>query len=121
MLRMSGLFAGTPFERPVTCEHCGKAVAECSCPRGGDGKVLPPSGQSPRVQREKRGGGKIATIIRGLDPHATDLLALLKELRKSLACGGSLDDGVIELQGDHRDRVVELLVARGYKAKTAGG
>lgn len=96
-------------------------MAECACPRGSDGAVLLPSAQSPRVQREKRSGGKIATMVRGLDPHATDLPGLLKELRKSLACGGSVSEAVIELQGDHRDRVVELLIARGYKAKAAGG
>lgn len=118
---MPGLFAGTSLERPVTCERCGKPLGECACPRGTDGKLSLPKDQPARVRREKR-RGKAVTVVAGLDPAASSTPALLKELRTSLGCGGTLtSDGELELQGDHRDKVVALLVARGYPAKAAGG
>jgi translation initiation factor 1 len=117
-----GLFDGTRLERPVTCERCGAAMAQCKCPRGADGAIKLPGDQSPRVRREKR-GGKMVTVVSGLDPVANDLGAMLKAWRSGMGTGGSLDKatGQIELQGDHRDRLVAELVAKGYKAKPAGG
>ena len=110
------------MERPVTCEHCGKSFAHCTCPRGVSGKIVFPADQPARVRREKR-SGKLVTVIAGLDPKATDLRALLGELKKKMATGGTItgDPATVEIQGDHRDRVVELLKARGYPAKPAGG
>ncbi len=118
---MSGLFAGTPWERPVTCEHCEQPLGACTCPRNADGEVTLPGDQPTRVRREKRSHGKVATIITGLDPTATDLLALLKELKSAIATGGTVRDDTIELQGDHCDRVVALLHEKGYPAKPAAG
>lgn len=117
---MSGLFAGTSLERPVTCERCGKALLACTCPRGSDGKVLLPKDQPARVRREKR-RGKLVTVISGLDPKATDLHALLKSLKTTLGAGGTVADGEVEVQGDHRDKVIAVLVRMGYPAKGAGG
>ncbi len=100
---------------------------ECACPRDADGKVRLPGDQQVRVRREKR-RGKWTTVIAGLDPHATDMQALLKELRSALAAGGTIakrdadeDAADIELQGDHCDRVLSILQDRGYRAKRAGG
>ena len=117
---MPGLFDGTPLERPVTCEHCDKPHARCDCPRGADGKVKLARDQSPRVHREKR-RGKWTTVVTDLDPVATDLNALLKDLRARLGAGGAPTDDGIEIQGDHRDKIVALLKERGYAAKAAGG
>lgn len=117
---MSGLFAGTPLERPITCERCGKPRRECSCPRSAEGAILLPKDQPARVRREKR-RGKHVTVIAGLDSNATDLPALLKQLRTKFGAGGTVSDGEVELQGDHRERVIELLKGMGYPAKAAGG
>ncbi len=117
---MPGLFAGTPLERPVTCERCGKAVASCTCPRGQTGSVLLPKDQPARVQREKR-RGKFVTVIMGLDPKASDLAALLKHFRTKLGTGGTATSDTIELQGDHRDKVIEHLKSLGYPARPSGG
>jgi translation initiation factor 1 len=117
---MSGLFAGTSLERPVSCERCGKTLLACVCPRGADGKVLLPKDQPARVRREKR-RGKTVTVIAGLDPKATDLAGLLKSLKTTLGAGGTVADGEIEVQGDHREKVVAVLVKLGYPAKGAGG
>jgi translation initiation factor 1 len=72
------------------------------------------------VRREKR-GGKVVTVIAGLDPAASDLPALLKQFRAALGAGGTIKDGAIELQGDHSEAIVKRLRAMGYPAKTAGG
>lgn len=118
---MPGLFDGTPLERPVTCERCGKTIDRCACPRDASGGVCPPSLQPARVRREKR-RGKFVTVVAGLDPVATDLVALAAELRKRFSTGGTVTkDAEIELQGDHRERLVALLKERGYPAKPAGG
>lgn len=117
---MAGLFHGTSLERPVTCERCEKTLDECRCPRSADGAVLPPKDQPARVRREKR-RGKVVTVISGLDPVATDLQALLKAFRTALGAGGTIADGELELQGDHRDRILAELRAMGYPAKAAGG
>ncbi|MEM7227862.1 MAG: translation initiation factor [Planctomycetota bacterium] len=117
---MSRLFAGTEFDRPVTCEVCEKTLDDCACPRDADGKVCRPADQPARVRREKR-RGKFVTVVTGLDPDATDLTDLLKTLRKKLATGGTATDDGVELQGDHRDRIVAFLIEFGYPAKAAGG
>lgn len=117
---MGGLFAGTSLERPVTCERCERVLAQCECPRGADGAIKLPKDQPARVRREQR-RGKMVTVITGLDPAATDLPAMLKRMKTRLGSGGTVSDGVIELQGDHRDRIVAELIKLGYPAKPAGG
>jgi translation initiation factor 1 len=119
---MPGLFAGTPLERPITCARCERPLTECRCPRGISGKVLLPRDQPARVRREKR-SGKTVTVIAGLDPAASDLPDLLKQLKSTLATGGTIGGGgaEIEVQGDHRERVVAFLKGLGYPAKPAGG
>jgi translation initiation factor 1 len=119
---MSGLFAGTPLERPITCEHCARPLAECRCPRSADGRLCLPGQQLARIWRQRRAGDKVVTIIRGLDASASDLPGLLKELRAACAAGGSITpEGEIQLQGDHRQRVLDMLKEKGYPAKLAGG
>jgi translation initiation factor 1 len=115
-----GLFDGTKFEQPVTCERCSKPHATCTCPRDIQGKVVNPAQQQVRVQRESK-GGKTVTVIRGLGMRESDLTKLLKELKSSLATGGSVEGDAIQVQGDHRDRLVTLLNGRGFKAKPSGG
>jgi translation initiation factor 1 len=121
---MGGLFDGTPLERPVTCDRCGRAIADCACPRDASGAVTTPRDQPARVRREKR-RGKWVTVVTGLDPVASDLPGMLRELRRSLGAGGSVTSPggapAIEVQGDHADAVMAYLVERGYPAKRAGG
>lgn len=112
---MSGLFDGTPLERPVTCARCGLAAAACACP------AVDPAGVSPRVRREKR-RGKWCTVVAELALDNDQAKALLKELRTALGTGGGMGEAhEIVLQGDHRDAVVRRLKDKGYKAKAAGG
>jgi translation initiation factor 1 len=118
---MSGLFAGTSLERPVTCERCEKPLLACVCPRGADGKILLPKDQQVRVQRERR-NGKMVTVVTGLDPKANDLKELAKKLKQKFSTGGTVNEtGGVELQGDHRDAMVKHLTGLGYAAKASGG
>jgi translation initiation factor 1 len=118
---MSGLFDGTQFERAVTCEVCSEPLDRCACPRSQSGGVLLPKDQPARVSREKRRGGKSVTVITGLDPVASNLNALLTRLKSVCAAGGAIKDGKIEIQGDHRERVLSILRELGYPAKLSGG
>ena len=121
MFPMSGLFDGTPLERPVTCEACEQPLAQCACPRSESGKVLLPKDQPARVGREKRRKGKTVTVITGLDPAASNLDAILAQLKSACAAGGTINEGKIEIQGDHRERVLSILRDLGYPAKLSGG
>jgi len=116
-----GLFDGTALERPVTCERCEKPLAACKCPRNATGKIMLPGEQQARVQRERR-GGKMVTVVSGLDPAATNLKDLLKVLKAKFSTGGTVGEGgTVEIQGDHRDALVAHLKSLGYAAKPSGG
>jgi translation initiation factor 1 len=107
------------------CPNCQRAVRECICRRGTPGKPSPGKSSSDgavRVSRETQGRkGKGVTVITGLGLPPTELEALATELKKTCGSGGTAENGRIEIQGDHRDRLVEELARRGWKAKRAGG
>ncbi|MGH8798569.1 MAG: translation initiation factor, partial [Caldimonas sp.] len=72
--------------------------------------------------RESKGrGGKVVTLIRGIELDAAALALLGKRLRAACGSGGTVKDGVLELQGDHCERVLALLQQEGWAAKRAGG
>jgi translation initiation factor 1 len=88
------------------------------------GKTVPPAvpkDQPVRVHRETRRNGKTVTVITGLDPFASNLNAILKRLKPVCAAGGTINDDQIEIQGDHRDRALPVLLKLGYPAKLSGG
>jgi len=101
-----------------TCPNCGSATAECSCKNDetiiGDGKV--------RISLDKKGRkGKGMTLITGLPLPASDLKKLAKELKQKSGVGGAVKDGIIEIQGDQRQLMLEEMNKRGYQAKLSGG
>ncbi|HWP10974.1 MAG TPA: translation initiation factor Sui1 [Ramlibacter sp.] len=100
------------------CPACRRPIAQCVCSR-----ARPPAASDGivRVSRETKGrGGKAVTLAKGLQLDAAALAALGRELRAACGCGGTVKDGVIEVQGDHCDRVIEMLKARGHTVKRAG-
>jgi translation initiation factor 1 len=102
------------------CPNCLRAVRECVCKKGTPGKVA--SDGVVRVSRETQGRkGKGVTVITGLGLPSEQLEALATELKKRCGSGGAVENGRIEIQGDHRDRLVQELTQRGFKAKRAGG
>lgn len=75
-----------------------------------------------RIRRETKGrGGKAVLTISGIARSHDELVLLAAKLKKKCACGGAVKDGVIEIQGDKRELVEQLLQAEGYKTKWAGG
>ncbi len=85
-------------------------------------ETLSPSAQDLRVWLDrKQRGGKVATIVKGFVGSDDDLKELGRMLKTKCGVGGAAKDGEIIVQGDHRDRVVEILAKSGYKCKRAGG
>ena len=75
-----------------------------------------------RLARDRKGrGGKIVTLVLGVPGGEAEIARLAQELKRFCGTGGTVKDGVIEIQGEHRDRLEPKLVALGYKVKRAGG
>jgi translation initiation factor 1 len=116
--KMGGLVYSTEAGR--MCPLCRQPQASCQCKSQaraapvGDGRV--------RVSRETQGrGGKAVTVVKGVALDAAGLLALGKSLKALCGSGGTVKEGVIEIQGDHVDRVMAALQAQGHQVKRAGG
>jgi translation initiation factor 1 len=107
------------------CPGCRQPVASCECAarRASEARAVRGLRDAMvRVSREKAGrGGKTVTVVRGLALDEVALAALSKQLKTACGSGGTVRDGVIEVQGDHADRVLALLVQTGHKAKRSGG
>ncbi len=101
------------------CPACRQPVAQCVCKQAtavpaGDGVV--------RVSRETKGrGGKAVTLVKGVAMEAQGLAALGKQLKAACGSGGTVKDGVIEIQGDHVEKVMVALQAQGHTVKRVGG
>ncbi|MBM3279613.1 MAG: translation initiation factor Sui1 [Candidatus Handelsmanbacteria bacterium] len=101
------------------CPECGRPQAQCQC---GKKPALPKGSGQVRVGRQTQGRkGKGVTVITGLPLAEEALLDLARQLKQRCGTGGTVKDGVIEIQGDHRDALVEELTRRGFAAKRSGG
>ena len=105
------------------CPLCQKPVSDCTCKKK---KSRPQTNIKIdgviRVQREVKGRkGKTVTTASGFQINAAELKNLAAHLKRRCGTGGSVKDGVIIIQGDHRDTLVTELKNRGFKAKIAGG
>jgi translation initiation factor 1 len=84
--------------------------------------TVPPSQQRVSVRLDRKGrGGKSVTLIEGLQMSPRDRDAFLRQLKERLGTGGALKNDVLEIQGDHRDAIMVLFQAMGYKPKRSGG
>ncbi len=85
-------------------------------------KSIPPQQQTIYLHRESSGrGGKAVTLVKKLILSEGDLKALAKKLKNECGTGGTIKDGVIEIQGEHREKIAGVLQKLGYKVKIAGG
>ena len=101
------------------CPACRRPVAACVCDAAG---AAPRGDGVVRVSRETKGrGGKAVTVVRGVTLDAAAVAALGKRLRTACGSGGTVKDGVIEVQGDHCERVMDALRKEGWVVKRAGG
>jgi translation initiation factor 1 len=83
---------------------------------------LPPNQQDLRVQASRKGRkGKTVTVISGFQASPETLAKLLKQLKTQCGSGGTVKDNTLEIQGDHAQKLVQLLMQLGYKAKISGG
>ncbi len=105
------------------CPKCEKYYEHCSCRKAQKQPVAPVKNDGiVRVGRETKGRkGKGVTTVSGIPLPLDELKSLAKELKQKCGTGGTLKDGVIEIQGDHRDNLIELLKAKGWTVKRSGG
>jgi translation initiation factor 1 len=101
------------------CPQCAQPQKNCRCIK----KPSPPKGDGIiRIQRETKGRkGKGVTLVTGLDLEPQQLKELAKELKQRCGTGGTVKEGIVEIQGDQRDLIFDLLQQRGFKVKKAGG
>jgi translation initiation factor 1 len=83
--------------------------------------TLSPAQQDLRIWLDRKGGGKVITVVKGFIGSQSDLEALGKQLKALCGSGGTVKDQEVQIQGDHRDKVINWLSSKNYKAKKAGG
>lgn len=114
---LGGLVYSTDAGR--MCPGCRQQVAQCTCKAA---SAVPTGDGIVRVSRETKGrGGKAVTVVKGVLRAEAELVQLGKQLKAACGTGGTVKDGVIEVQGDHVERVMEALKKLGHTVKRAGG
>jgi translation initiation factor 1 len=117
--QLSGLVYSTEAGR--MCPACRHSLAQCVCKQRA-AAALPVGSGAVRVARQTKGrGGKAVTVVTGLPHGLAELNALGKELKAACGSGGTVKGGVVEVQGDHVEKLLALLLATGYAAKRSGG
>ncbi|MCE8014304.1 translation initiation factor Sui1 [Halomonas daqingensis] len=118
--QLRGLVYST--EHGDMCPGCRQPQADCRCSELAEQERLAALDGVVRIRRETSGRkGKGVTTISGIPLPAAELKTLAKTLKKRCGTGGSLQDGIIEIQGDHRELLKAELERRGFTVKLAGG
>ncbi|MES2246780.1 MAG: translation initiation factor Sui1 [Pseudomonadota bacterium] len=103
------------------CPDCGAPMAQCRCKELAKARTAATDG-IVRVSHETKGRkGKGVTVVKGLPLDAAALAAMGKQLKAACGTGGTVKDGTVEIQGDHREVVIAALVKQGHTVKRAGG
>jgi translation initiation factor 1 len=114
------LVYSTESGRITTCPTCGQAYKNCRCEQSA-GPTKKSDGIVRVMRDRKHRGGKTVTVITGVSMNDAGLSNLAQQLKKLCGSGGTAKDGVIEIQGDHCEKVISKLGDMGYKVKRAGG
>lgn len=118
--QLGGLVYST--EHGDTCPDCRRPLAECECAEQAEQARLEQLDGIVRIRRETSGRkGKGVTTLAGIPLPAGELKTLAKALKKRCGTGGAVKEGVVEIQGDHRELLKEELEKRGYRVRLAGG
>jgi len=117
------LVYSTDGGRVSICPRCGLSYKECRCdlPSSEDQPAKKSDGIVRITRDRKQRKGKTVTVITGVPAGEDKIAALAQQLKKLCGSGGTVKDGVIEIQGDHCDKVQVKLAELGYKVKRAGG
>lgn len=94
------------------CQKCGLAKELCAC------ETIAKEDQRIKIRAEKRKFGKLITIITGINSKDIDIKDLAKKLKSKFACGGTVKDSTIELQGQHKVKVKKELIKLGFAPET---
>lgn len=94
------------------CPHCGLPKELCVC------ETIAKESQKITIFTEKKKFGKVNTVVQGIDEKEINLKDVAKRLKSKLACGGTAKEGKVELQGDHKQKVKEMLVQMGFAQET---
>ncbi|WP_280549749.1 MULTISPECIES: translation initiation factor Sui1 [unclassified Halomonas] len=118
--QLGGLVYST--EHGDTCPECRRPLAECECAELAERARLAELDGIVRIRRETSGRkGKGVTTLEGISLPEGELKALAKQLKKRCGTGGAVKEGVVEIQGDHRELLKGELEKRGYRVRLAGG
>ena len=113
---MMRLFEGTQFDIPPSCERCNELESNCQCqPLPSVIERVAREKQQLKVFPERRKHGKTITCVKGI--HEADVAEMLTALKDKFGCGGTVKDGVVELQGDHAVPAKTLLRELGFKVR----
>lgn len=118
--QLSGLVYST--ETGKHCPDCSQPLAECVCDQLAEQSRLATLDGIVRIRREVAGRkGKGVTTVSGIPLAEAELKQLVKKLKQRCGTGGSVKDGIVEIQGDQRQLIKTMLEAEGFKVKLAGG
>lgn len=109
-----------PATERIIYQEFGHGSKPAAFERGGE--ELPPNQQNLRLQASRKGRkGKTVTVISGFQCKDETLTQLLKQLKSQCGSGGTVKDNTLEIQGDHTQKLLQILIQLGYKAKISGG
>jgi len=107
--------------RPAHCSDCQRAITSCVCKNRSSKHGAAADGVVRIARDRKQRGGKTVTVVTGLPGGDTALIELAARLKRLCGSGGTVKDGVVEVQGDHRERIAAAVRALGHAVKLTGG